>query len=183
MANTLDSVTLIAPISDPEKQGGQNFIMSLSYAVTGGGKPPTVNLYWEYRYNGTFYPIPITADGLHTDSNEEIGAGKDTQYDRTIECRTQGIYYVRARAYDTTNSIERVSAGQVVTVLLASAYYHGLKIQGVGELALCDVGNNPLRLRKGGVTYGIELVATGDPNASTVRIKTPSGVKAIRNYT
>jgi len=183
MANTLDSVTLVAPISDPGKQEGQNFIMSLSYAVTGGGKAPTVNLYWEYRYNGTFYPIPISADGLYTDSNEEIDAKKDTQYDRTIECNTQGVYYVRARAYDTTNSIERVSAGQVVTISAVSAYYHGLKVQGAGELALCEVGIHSLRIRKGGTTYGIELVATGDPNASAIRIKTSSGVKAIRNYT
>ena len=183
MANTLDSVALIAPISDPGKQEGQNFIMSLSYAVTGGGKAPTVNLYWEYRYNGVFYAIPIVADGLHSDSNEEMGTKKDTQYNRTIECNTQGIYYVRARAYDTTNSIERVSAGQVVTISAASAYYHGLKVQGVGEVALCNVGAHPLRIRKGGTTYGIEFVATGDPNASAIRIKTPSGVKAIRNYT
>ena len=62
-------------------------------------------------------------------------------------------------------------------------YYHGLKVQGVGELALCDVGSHPLRIRKGGVTYGIELVAIDDPNASPLRIKTPAGIKAIRKYT
>jgi len=61
-------------------------------------------------------------------------------------------------------------------------YYHGLKVQGVGELALCDVGNSPLRIRKGGITYGIELVVIDDPNASIIRIKTPLGVKAIRKY-
>uniref|UniRef100_A0A6M3M546 Putative pectate lyase n=1 Tax=viral metagenome TaxID=1070528 RepID=A0A6M3M546_9ZZZZ len=62
-------------------------------------------------------------------------------------------------------------------------YYHGLKIQGVGELALCDVGTHPLRIRKGGTTYGVELVATADGNASKVRIQTPTGVKALRKYT
>jgi len=62
-------------------------------------------------------------------------------------------------------------------------YYHGLKVQGVGELALCDVGTHPLRIRKGGTTYGIELVATDDPNASAIRIKTGIGIKAIRKYT
>jgi len=62
-------------------------------------------------------------------------------------------------------------------------YYHGLKVHGVGELALCDVGSHPLRIRKGGTTYGIELVDTADPNASAIRIKTPGGVKAIRKYT
>ncbi len=62
-------------------------------------------------------------------------------------------------------------------------YYHGLKVQGASELALCDVGTNPLRVRKGGTTYGLELVDTSDPNASTVRIKTGAGTKAIRKYT
>lgn len=64
-----------------------------------------------------------------------------------------------------------------------ATYYHGLKVQGVGELALTDVGNNPLRIRKGGVTYGIEMVDNSDPNASPIRIKTSGGVKAIRKYT
>ena len=66
---------------------------------------------------------------------------------------------------------------------VTAAYYHGLKVQGVGELALCDVGNSPLRIRKGGVTYGMELVDISDPNASAIRIKTGAGIKAIRKYT
>jgi len=65
----------------------------------------------------------------------------------------------------------------------AAGYYHGLKVQGVGELALCDVGTHPLRIRKGDTTYGIELVPTTDSNASAIRIKTPAGIKAIRKYT
>jgi len=70
-----------------------------------------------------------------------------------------------------------------VTYTPSAGYYHGLKVQGVGELALCDVGSNSLRIRKGGITYGIELVATDDPNASTIRVKTGVGIKAIRKYT
>ena len=70
-----------------------------------------------------------------------------------------------------------------VTYTEGAAYHHGLKVQGVGELALCDVGTNPLRIRKGGTTYGIELVAIDDPNASAVRIKTGTGIEAIRKYT
>lgn len=71
----------------------------------------------------------------------------------------------------------------IYTYSEVAAYYHGLKVQGEGELALCDVGSNPLRMRKGGTTYGVELVATDDPNASRVRIKTGAGIKAIRKYT
>lgn len=63
------------------------------------------------------------------------------------------------------------------------AYYHGLKVQGEGELALCDVGSHPLRIRKGSTTYGIELVAIDDPNASAARVKTEAGIKSIRKYT
>jgi len=65
-----------------------------------------------------------------------------------------------------------------------AVYYHGLKVQGeAAELALCDVGNHPVRISKGGVTYGIEVVAVDDPNASRVRVKIPSGVRSIRKYT
>jgi len=70
-----------------------------------------------------------------------------------------------------------------VTYTPSGAYYHGLKVETVGELALCDVGNHPLRMRKGGVTYGIELVAVDDPNASRIRVETGAGLKAIRKYT
>ncbi len=61
--------------------------------------------------------------------------------------------------------------------------YRGLAVQGVGELALCDAGANPLRIRKSGTTYGLMLVETNDPNASRIRIKTGAGVRAIRKYT
>ena len=70
-----------------------------------------------------------------------------------------------------------------VTYTPSGGYYHGLKVEGEDELALCDVGTHPLRIRKGGTTYGIELVPTDDPNASAVRIQTSSGTKAIRRYT
>lgn len=87
-------------------------------------------------------------------------------------------------------AVNALGAGEYIRVTQAEfevpdagAYYHGLKVQGVGELALCDTGNNPLRVRKGGATYGVELVDTNDPNASAVRIKTSLGIKAIRKYT
>lgn len=127
MARVLASVTLDAPSSDPNKKEGDSFPMTIHYSTTGVGKPPTVNLYWEYRYNATFYSIPV-ADGLYTDDNEEEGASRDAQYSRTIQCNTQGAYHVRARAYDFTNSIEKVSGEQVVTVSVAKVtqYLAGL---------------------------------------------------------
>lgn len=91
------------------------------------------------------------------------------------------VMSVEATAQDTDIYCDFIRI--TVYYTLGAAYYHGLKVQGEGELALCDVGNHPLRIRKGGTTYGIELVAVDDPNASRIRIKTPAGVKAIRKYT
>jgi hypothetical protein len=87
-------------------------------------------------------------------------------------------------AVDTLGGGENIRITQAeFQVPDAGAYCHGLKVQGEGELALCDVGSHPLRIRKGGVTYGIELVDTGDPNASRIRIQTGAGLRAIRKYT
>ncbi len=38
-----------------------------------------------------------------------------------------------------------------------------------------------LNLKKGDI-YGIALVDPGDPDASKIRIKTSSGIKALRKY-
>lgn len=48
--------------------------------------------------------------------------------------------------------------------------------------APAGMGGQP-RVRKGGVTYAVYLVATTDPQASPVRIRTSTGVKAIRKKT
>lgn len=91
-----------------------------------------------------------------------------------------GLYPTWPNPVSTSTSYQYST---ICTYIPAAAYYHGLKVQGVGELALCDAVNNPLRIRKGGVTYGIELVDISDPNASKIRIKTGAGIKAIRRYT
>lgn len=60
---------------------------------------------------------------------------------------------------------------------------------GVVELCLVATADAPaamggqLRLRKNGTTYAVYLVETSDPNASSVRIRTTTGTKAIRIYT
>jgi hypothetical protein len=46
-------------------------------------------------------------------------------------------------------------------------------------VALAD-GSGGLRIVKNGTTYSAYLVDVTDPNASGVRVQTPSGVKAIR---
>ena len=40
----------------------------------------------------------------------------------------------------------------------------------------------PLRIRKDGVNYAVGLVDEADPNASKLKIQTPSGVKYWRKY-
>ena len=59
----------------------------------------------------------------------------------------------------------------------------GLRAQGVSETVTIDCEDppvSPLRVQKGGTTYGIGVVDTTDPNASRIRVQTPSGVKALR---
>ena len=54
----------------------------------------------------------------------------------------------------------------------------------VQELCLVDTADAPAgdqwRVRKGGTTYAVYLVATTDPNASHVRVHTNDGIKAAR---
>lgn len=65
------------------------------------------------------------------------------------------------------------------------AYYRGA----VKDLCLVAVADAPAgmggvpRVRKGGVTYAVYLVETSDPNASPVRVRTSTGVKAVREKT
>lgn len=46
--------------------------------------------------------------------------------------------------------------------------------------AVPAMGGAPM-IRKNGVTYALYLVETTDPNASALRIKTSTGIKAVRH--
>lgn len=70
--------------------------------------------------------------------------------------------------------------------------YSGFRVYDNGaafDLCLVATADAPtgmggqLRLRKGATTYAVYLVETSDGNASTVRIRTTTGVKAIRRKT
>lgn len=69
--------------------------------------------------------------------------------------------------------------------------FQGLRIydSGVVELSLVNTTAAPsgmggqLRIQKNGTTYAVYLVETTDPNASTARIRTSAGTKALRRYT
>lgn len=67
--------------------------------------------------------------------------------------------------------------------------YDGLKVysqNGTESLCLVAEADAPsgmggvLKFRKNSTTYAIYLVATSDPNASPVRVRTTTGIKAIR---
>lgn len=64
-------------------------------------------------------------------------------------------------------------------------YYHGA-VQDLALIAAGDgitgMGGIPM-LRKNGTTYAIYLVETSDPQASPVRLRTTTGIKAIRQKT
>lgn len=60
----------------------------------------------------------------------------------------------------------------------------GLRMQAPSGTVLiaAEIGTptSPLRIAKNGVIYGIVLVDTSDPDASSIRIQTNSGIKALR---
>lgn len=62
--------------------------------------------------------------------------------------------------------------------------YYGGAVRSLCLVAVADAptGDTPM-LRKGGTTYAVYLVDTTDPNASSVRLHTGGGTKAIRLLT
>ena len=93
---------------------------------------------------------------------------------------TEGRTYYGSSSYNTRISNFAYTPAQTYVDC-------GLRIR-TGTLTLaiaCEPAGtltSPLRIRKGGSTYGIVLVATTDANASPLRIQTSSGVKALRKY-
>lgn len=70
--------------------------------------------------------------------------------------------------------------------------YAGLRLEGTsGVIELCLVATSDaptgmggvVKIFKGGVEYAAYLVETTDPNASPVRVRTTTGVKAVRRKT
>ena len=90
-------------------------------------------------------------------STSGIGAGQAIHY--TYELRAFGLVYedIGLRVFDGTQTVS-------------------IAIEPLGTLT------SPLRIAKDGVIYGIALVDVGDPNESGIRIRTSSGIKALRKY-
>lgn len=62
--------------------------------------------------------------------------------------------------------------------------YYGGAVRSLCMVAVADAptGDTPM-VRKNGTTYAVYLVDTTDPNASSVRLRTNDGTKAIRLLT
>lgn len=60
-------------------------------------------------------------------------------------------------------------------------YYSGATVKELCLVALADApAGAQWRVQKSGTTYAVYMVDTADPNASGVRVQTPSGVKSAR---
>ena len=122
-AQRLAIVTMTEPSSDPDIVTGQTFNMSCYWTrIYTGSSPPNVNLYFEYdQGTGTWVQIPASGKLNTSDDNPETGTTHDTTYTITVTSSTAGVYSVRCRAHDTSNSIIRYSETQTVTVSIVNA--------------------------------------------------------------
>ena len=91
-----------------------------------------------------------------------------------------------------TQALSVYSVPSLSAVDFALTTYSGFRVYDNGaafDLCLVATADAPtgmggqLRLRKGATTYAVYLVETSDGDASTVRIRTTTGVKAIRRKT
>ena len=77
------------------------------------------------------------------------------------------------------------SVSGITQYLGLRSYYHGA-VQDLALIAAADaitgMGGAPM-VRKNGVTYAVYLVETTDPDASPIRVRTTTGIKAIRQKT
>lgn len=187
VSNNADSVCRVSfptPTGNPTQGAGLQQFKIWVRKSPGQTGTPTVRI--ELYENGVLLATPL-ADTNVTSGTGQLFSGTwnanllSNPDGSGVECRIYGTKTGGALGARATVEVGAVEWN--VTYTEAPAYYHGLKVQGIGELALCDVGNHPLRIRKGGVTYGIELVDISDSNASPLRIKTSAGIKALRKYT
>jgi hypothetical protein len=114
------------------------------------------------------------------------GSGADV-YLRPDRSRSIDVY-LAAGAPNPVDVYLRQEGRPNIAAIAASfpTQYAGLKfykgsIQELCLVALVDApAGNQIRIRKGGTDYAVYLVDTTDPNASTVRVRTGAGTKAIR---
>jgi hypothetical protein len=119
----------------------------------------------------------VTTD---TSTSPVIDKGDPTQaYSREPQpngCRVNmGRYGNTVEASKSTSTIGGIAA-------CGLRYYDGTQIVNLACESSCDAPTSQLRFFKEGVIYGLPLVDIADPNASTLRINVPAGIKAIRKF-
>ncbi|QLJ52756.1 MAG: hypothetical protein Sv326_0581 [Candidatus Fermentimicrarchaeum limneticum] len=112
--NRISGVALNAPQTDPMLETGQIFIVNCSPytddSIYG------INMSFEFNYTGNpdFVEIPLSGALLTANASGEQNVRNNTPYSRLITARGGSEYYVRCRAYNSTESI--YSPAQKVTV-------------------------------------------------------------------
>lgn len=158
--DTINSVTIrVRHMRGGTPAGILRSVLATSGGTLASGSVQTGNTWGDWIKEWTYKPGggPWTLSAL-----QELTAGiEKTSGNKTIYCTTVEV---------------------IVDYTPAAAYYHGLSVQGVGEIALADVGSHPLRIYGGETIYGIPLVEVSDPDASAIRIRTLTGIKALRKY-
>lgn len=183
-ADTVCRVSFPSPSGSPT--GGVGLQEFRIWVRKSPGQTGTPTVRTELCEDGVLLDTPTPDTGVNSDTGQLFSGVWDADLlsnpdGSSVECR---IYGTKAGGPPSARATVEVGAVEWnVTYSEAPAYYHGLSVQGEGELALCDAGSNPLRVGKSGVVYGIELVDVSDPNASRIRVRTGSGVKALRKYT
>ncbi|WP_286237979.1 hypothetical protein [Neptuniibacter halophilus] len=115
MAQSLQSVSLTSPASDPNIDTGNSFTMSAAMTWGGGhGGNETVELHFEYSSTsgGPYADIPVSGSELTTSSTNPVSV-TSSPASITVSGSGAGTYYVRARGIGGSTFS---SAEQVVTV-------------------------------------------------------------------
>ena len=116
-ARTVLTCGMPNPATDLTINQGGTFNITLNWTETGTGAAQTVNLRWMWNNSGVWEVIPTSSAGLTVTDNEEEGASKDTNYNRTVTGNTLGTYFVMGNAYDTgTPSDNKNSTIRKITV-------------------------------------------------------------------
>lgn len=159
--------------------------------LNGNGSCKSVPLAWDRSNNpNVTYDVHRVSGSGATYKDESIATGLPnppdptvTYTDNTARENTLSTYYIKANL----NAGNAESNSLMVRTPICQTACNGgqdigLKMREAGQnvnIAAGPAGNSPLRIRKGGTTYGIVLVDPADPNASKIRIKTSSGIKAL----
>jgi len=100
MARLLNVVYLTAPANSTGKNINDTFTMTEYFTTTGTGTQENVNLYWQ-QDQGIATWIDIATTGttqLTASTGAQLAATRDTNYSRTITCKSAGAYVIRAKA-------------------------------------------------------------------------------------